>query len=175
MARRWRRGFGTDSSEDLRRLDRVVRDLEALGVEPGVEIEIVRALLRGRRTVPELVETIYDLDHSSEDFHAHYMRVWRSVRELEARGIVSAPILGRDKAYRLTGHGLGLLLGISQGKRSTRTGIFSRPDVCLFALAFALGALYSADPGRFSPLLLVFVFVLGVSTCRILVSLRGVW
>jgi len=97
------------------------------------------------------------------------------MRELEARGIVSAPILGRDKPYRLTEHGLGLLLGVLQGRRRIRAGVFPRSDLSLFAATFVLGALYCLYPERLPAVLLIFVFLLGFSTSRILISLRGVW
>ena len=153
----------------------MVQDLKILGVKPGVEIEIVRALLRGRRTVPELVEMIFNIDNSSAEFHAYYMRIWRSVRELEAKGLVSGPILGRDKAYRLTGYGLGVLLGLISKGEDRPKGIFLEVEIALFVLTFAIGILMVLVPVGTNLMGAFFVFMLGASTSRIFSALWGVW
>lgn len=144
-------------------------------MEPGIGMEVVRLLLRGRRTVPELVEAIYGVDRTSMEFHAYYMRVWRSIRELEAMGLVSAPLLGRDKGYRLTPHGLRVLLGlVAKGERRS-SRVFSDADLACFAVTLGVGFLAGFVP--LSPTLLgaAFIFLLGASTSRIASALGEVW
>ena len=106
-----------DRDDTLRRLDRIVGGIDELGLRSSMEAEVVRQLLRGRRTISEIVQLVFGQDPSSPGFHSSYVRVWRAVRELEAKGLVSAPLLGREKPYHLTGHGLGLILRILGDQR----------------------------------------------------------
>jgi len=137
-------------------------------------VEVLRQLLRGRRTISELVQLLFAVGPSSLDFHPYYVRTWRAVRELEARGLVSAPLLGKDKAYRLTQHGLGALLSLSEDRDKQGLGILSRTDHVVFASTIILGAAtyILSRPGGLTAF---FVFMLGVSTCRLISRLRSVW
>jgi hypothetical protein len=119
-------GWGfLDRDDTLRRLDRIVGGIHELGLRSSMEVEVVRQLLRGRRTISEIVQLVFGQDPSSPEFHSYYVRVWRAVRELEAKGLVSAPLLGREKPYHLTGHGLGVILRISGGQRQVPWGHLS--------------------------------------------------
>ena len=51
-------------------------ELGTLGLQAGLQTELVRSLLKGSRTIPEMVELLFGVGRSSTDFHAHYMRVW---------------------------------------------------------------------------------------------------
>ena len=159
---------------DVSGLDTTLRGIESLGLRPGLEMEVFRYLLKGRRTISELVELIYGAGPSSSEFHSYYVKTWRAIRELEARGLISAPLLGKDKVYHITSHGLGVLLQISEDKDKSRPGILSWTDYVVFASTIILGiAAYSLD--RPDILSTVFVFSLGLSTSRLLSRLRGVW
>jgi len=164
---------GLPASSDYDRLEGILRNVESLGLTPGLESEVFRHLVRGRRTIPELVELAFGADPSSTDYHTYYVRTWRAVRELESRGLVSAPLLGKDKAYRLTKHGLAVLLRLSENRKATR-GILSMMDYALFASTMVLGAVayLIARPGELTT---VFVFMLGVSTCRLVLRVKEVW
>jgi len=155
-------------------LDRILRDIESLGLRPGLEVEVFRHLLRGRRTTSELVELIFGVDPSSSAFHSYYVRTWRAIRELEARGLISAPLLGKDKAYHLTKHGLGVLLGISGARNEISPAILCLTDYTIFASTIFLGVLayFLGSPGEVA---VIFVFLLGVSTSRLISKLRDVW
>lgn len=135
----------------------------------------MRQLLRGRRTISELAELIFTTEPSSSDFHSCYVRAWRAVRELEAKGLVSTPVLGKDKAYRLTRHGLGVLMDISENHERIYHGIFSLWDAVLFTSTIGAGSVSYLLSGSSPFVMTVFVFLLGASTCKILISLRGVW
>ena len=155
--------------DGLMSVDRIFKNLASLGLRE-VEIEIFRHLLRGRRSVPELVELIFSTDRGSEHFHSQYMKLWRAIREMEARGLVSAPILGRDKSYHLTRHGYAVLGSMGQLDSS---GVLSRTDLLLFSLTVLIGLLALVRPVDF--LVFSFFSLLGATSYRILMGLGSVW
>jgi len=156
------------------KLEGILRNVESLGLRPGLEAEVFRQLVRGRRTISELVELVFGAGPSSPGFHAYYVRTWRAVRGMESRGLVSAPLLGKDKVYRLTTHGLRALLNLSEDTGRYRQGILSRTDYALFAATVVLGVMtyLLSRPGDLAT---IFVFMLGASTCRLMQRIRSVW
>jgi len=158
---------------DTERLEDVIKGIGRLGIGSEIQIEILRQLLRGRRTTSELVELIYGVKTPSPDFHTCYVKVWRGVRELEARGLVSAPVLGRDKTYRVTKNGLGVLLDISESRTLVYRGTLTRWDIILYASTFLMGGFTLLQPSWV--LSLVFVFLLGASSCKIIIRTKELW
>jgi hypothetical protein len=102
-----------DKVRDLQ--EKVLADVRKLRkIDLGIlEAEILGSLIDGRKNISELVEHIYGISPSGEGYNASRLRVRRALRHLEKRGIVSTQILGRDKPYRITQHGIGVLANIS--------------------------------------------------------------
>jgi hypothetical protein len=78
-----------------------------------LETEVLDHLLRGRRTGVELVDHIYGLHRGDPDFNASHLKIRRSLRNLEDRGIVSTNLFGREKPYHITRHGISVLASIA--------------------------------------------------------------
>lgn len=104
--------IGHDSDENHRR--RVVVDARSLRkLQLSVlETEILDGLINGRKNAVELVEHIYGMKWDDPGHNAVYLKVCRGLRALERRGLVSTRLFGRDKPYRITPHGLGVLANI---------------------------------------------------------------
>jgi len=164
-----------EMDDELKRLDGIVRDIQGLGLTSPIQTEVVRQLLRGRATISELTQIIFGVEPASQEFHPYYVRTWRAVRELEARGLVSAPLLGKDKAHRVTKHGLGVLLKISEKPARVYRRMVTRWDATLFASTILAGTLSYLLARPSSVLTPLFIFLLGASTCKMLTRLGEVW
>ena len=102
-----------------------------------LQAEILAYLVDGRRTVSELCQMIYGVDLADPSFEMYYARVRRAARDLKLRGLISTPLLGRQKPYRLTNHGILQMasLGDALEKRPRLVGI---NDILIFFSAAAL-------------------------------------
>ncbi len=155
-------------------LERLVRGIHSLGLKSGVQSEVLVHLLKGRRTITELVRLMFAVEPSCPQFHSYYVRVWRAVRELEARGMVSAPLFGKDKPYRLTRRGVEILLSAYQTRGEAPPRVVGAIDSLIFAATIALGISCYLLPGDiWMPT--AFTFLLGVSSCRLATRLWSVW
>lgn len=96
-----------------------VRKLRRIDLDM-MQAEIVGHLLEGRRTATELVLEIYQVEPGQPDYQARYAALRRSLKDLESRGLVATNLLGRDKPYRLTRHGIAVLCSIVPGEDRPR-------------------------------------------------------
>ena len=108
----------------VRKLRRI--DLDIL------QIEIISHLMEGKRTATELVMEIYMIEPGQPDYQARYATVRRSLKDLEARGYASTNLLGRDKPYRLTRHGIAVICSIVPGDEGAR--VAGRADLAILGL-----------------------------------------
>jgi hypothetical protein len=94
---------GNDNIENLKgRVKDGMTKLKGLEIGDELAVEVLAQLVDGKKTVAEIVETVYGLRNSDQGYLPIYARVWRQVRQLESRGLVSTRVFGRDKPYRLT-------------------------------------------------------------------------
>jgi hypothetical protein len=167
-------GLHTDVEKGVSR----VRGLE-LGDQ--VAVEVLTQLVEGRKTVTEIVEGVYGLRRSDEGFSSCFTKVRRATKRLESSGLVSTGIFGRDKPYRLTDLAIINLARIGGGREQIR--VLPRIDLLTYAATAAfslpvaslgLGWLQMFDSG----VIVVFgcfFYLLGVSTVRIVQTLRKVF
>jgi hypothetical protein len=78
-----------------------------------LEAEILNHLIEGRKTAVELVDGIFAQRRGDPGYHASYLKLLRSLRRLERSGLASTRLLGRDKPYRVTRHGIAVLASIA--------------------------------------------------------------
>ncbi len=145
------------------------------------QVEIARELIRGRRTVAELVTSLYGLKAGDPGYKTHYSQVHKELRQMGSRGLVSRRPLGRDKPYRLTQMAIARLTMIGGVKPAFETRALPKLDVLLYALGFGLGVVgvWLANTPNSSRTLvmalsLVLVFVGGMAFTRLLQTLRRV-
>lgn len=144
----------------------------------STQVEIVRELLYGRRTIAELAEAIYHISQGDSAYSTQYSRIRKEMRELESKGLVTRRLFGRDKPYRLTRLAVQRLAPI--GEPDQETALVSRWDLALFLGVMIIGLsgaglLWTLDtPTPHRPLSYIFVFSGGVAFCRFLQILRKV-
>jgi hypothetical protein len=149
------------------RLASSVRDLRQIHVESVLEAQILSHLVTGRRTIPELIELLYGVGHENPNHNSYYMKVRRSLQGLSARGYVSCPLFGKNRAYRLTQHAVANLANIGGEERDRIVRLVPLRDVFLYAFTTTIGAVsfsMGVDVGFEAWMYLVFAFLLGVST-----------
>ncbi len=178
-------GFdGSDSDEvALRLADDWVHSIKKfrelrLGM---LEVEVLARLVDGRRTVNELVLEIYGTWKDRSGFVADYNRVRRALKNLERRGLVSAPLLSKEKLYRLTQYGVASLTRIG-GTQWSNPRIIPVKDRVLYVCSIALAvAAVIVSRGEILPdpmhsyLAGVFLISVGGSLVRMLETLRRVF
>jgi hypothetical protein len=67
---------------------------------PELAVEIPAQLAEGRKTAAKIVEGVYGLQNPDEGFISAYGRVWREIRRLQSKGLVSTGILGPEQALQ---------------------------------------------------------------------------
>ena len=145
----------------------------------SAQVEIVRELLYGRRTVAELTEAIYHTRQGDAGYSTQYSRIRKELRELESKGLVVRRLFGRDKPYKLTQLAVQRLAPIGEHTEGG-PGLVSKWDLALFLGVMVLGLsglgsiwiLNAPTPNQ--PLSFTFVFLGGVAFCRFLQILRKV-
>ncbi len=152
------------------------RKMRSLDLEP-LQIEIIRELVDGKRTLAELAETFYGVRRSNGSFTAHYSKLRRAMADLEKTGFaVSVGLFGRGKPYRLTHYGVARIASISPGVK--RPDLLSHIDMLFYALAPVTASLclfLSATGGPpFLASLASFFFTLGITVTRSIQILRKV-
>jgi DNA-binding PadR family transcriptional regulator len=114
-----------------------VRKLRSIDLNM-LQIEIIDRLMDGRRTATELVVEIHEIERSQKEYEARYVAIRRELKDLERRGYVSTEMLGRDKPYRLTRHGIAVLSSILP--EAERPRILYRSETALLAATVVAGA-----------------------------------
>jgi hypothetical protein len=145
-----------------------------------LEVEVLARLVDGRRTNNELVLEIYGTGKDRSDFTADYNRVRRALKNLERKGLVSTPLLSKEKPYRLTQHGIASLTRIG-GTKWPKPRIIPVKDRVLYAssIIFAV-ATVAVSRGEVlshpfdSILASVFLVTVGGSLVRMLETIRRV-
>jgi len=132
-------GDGEADEVAIRLADDLVHSIkEFRGLKLGMlEVEVLARLVDGRRTSNELVLEIYGTGRDRSGFIADYNRVRRALKNLERRGLVSAPILSKEKPYRLTQHGIASLTRIG-GTKWPSPMIIPLKDRALYLCSIAL-------------------------------------
>ena len=131
-------------ADDLLHSIKQFRELE-LGM---LEAEVLARLIDGRRTSNELVLEIFGTARERSGFIADYNRVRRALKNLERRGFVSAPLLSKEKAYRLTRHGVACLTRIG-GVEWPSPRVIPTRDRVLYAgsLLLAVATVFASRSG----------------------------
>ncbi len=141
-----------------------------------LQAEIIDRLIDGRRNATELVLEIFASRPGDEGFEAYYSRMRRDLRDLERRGYASTGLFGRDKPYRVTPHGVAVLLtmipdmGEAKLIRPKQIAIFSSTTLAGIILWLSRGA---SDP-VYTMVLGTFFTLLGVSITSFAGILRRV-
>ena len=138
-----------------------------------VQVQIVRELLNGRRTVAELVEALFELKQGDEGYLAHYYQIDKELRLMGSKGLVSRRLFGRDKPYALTQHAVARLTMIRGVKGRSSSKVVPRRDLLLYASVMVLGMigawLATGSLGSGTPLLAIaflFMFAGGAAFAR---------
>jgi hypothetical protein len=158
------------------------KTLKDLDLVSELQTEVLRHLVDGPRTVPELVSLIYGMGRQDSEFQTYYMRVKRSIRKLENKALVSTKILGRDKPYRLTRYAVENLYYVGRPHLSPEA-LLSRIDTAIYAATLIIGSstllLTWASPPAPAPTWIIvssgaFTYLLGLATSRIMRSMRRI-
>ncbi len=173
---------GPKNIEDLQnKVKEGITKLKGLEIGDELAVEIMAQLVEGKKTPAEIVERVYGLQNPDEGFISSYGRVWREIRRLEAKGLVSRKLFGKDKPYRLTQLAIINLARI--GGEEQQRSVIPRIDLVPYlgtvgtAVTAALqgqGLLQLPQQGTQVLLVLLCLFV-GVSFCRLLESIRRVY
>jgi hypothetical protein len=138
-----------------------------------VQVQIVRELLNGRRTVAELAEALFGLRQGDEGYLAQYYQIDKELRLMGSRGLVSRRPFGRDKPYALTQHAVARLTMMGSVKRSLPPKAVSVGDLALYGLVMVLGVVgawfATGGLGTDVPILVIafaFMFAGGAAFCR---------
>ncbi len=139
------------------------------------QVQIVRELLGGRRTVTELVESLYGLSQDDPGFSTHYSQVQKELRELGSKGFVSRRPFGRNKPYRLTQLAVAKLTMIDGVRRGYASRVVPGIDLVLYVVVLIVGSAGAWLAVRWETPFLVmafaFVFLGGMAFCRFVEAL----
>jgi len=102
-----------------------------------LEAEVLIRLMDGKRTAAELVDDIYGQRRGEVGYEASRKRTQRALKNLERRGFVSTRILGRDRPYRMTKHGIAVLASIALEEVIPNT--ISLAHIGVFTITILLG------------------------------------
>ena len=172
----------SESVDDLyRRVQKGVSRLKGLEIEDVVSVEILVQLLECKMTVSEIVERIYGVTSSDEGFKSSYGKVWRQIRQLESKGLVSRKVFGRDKPYRLTDLAVTNLARI--GGEEKQLSLIPKTDLSAYLATVALAVLVALQAvgwlqlGEITTIVLFpsFCFILGISFYGALRMIRRVF
>ena len=151
-------------------LSRTVRKLAHLSLSP-VQTEVLKELMNGNRTMAELTLVIFNSRYTDERFEAYHSRTKRAVKSLEKQGLVAKRrLLGRDKPYGLTHHGMARIVSIIPDLKEP--AVIQRLDLVLFPATCLIGiaALYTLDRVTTN----VFSLLLGITLVRAIGILRRI-
>jgi hypothetical protein len=164
-----------DLREARRKSKKMVRELSGLQVNTTLEAQLINELMEGRRTGPELVKLVFNVDRSNPEFHTYYMRVRRAISSLESKGYVVSRLFGRDKPYRLTRYAVEQLASLGGG----RERLLPKHDLVLYFVTLAMGIISWLVFEEIVPLegsvpyiYGSFLFLLGSTATRILMICR---
>ena len=157
-----------DLRDSVRKSVRILGDLEP---RSELQLAIVNSLLDGPRTAAELTRLV--LGEEPQDFDARYMRITRALALLESKGYVSRRILGKPKPYRLTSYALEKLGSLAAGDLSP-VRLVKLWDIALYAITLMLASAAALLPTDSFWIPLLFVYLGGISTCRMIQTLRRV-
>jgi len=154
------------------------KDLKRISITSVLEAEILTYLVEGRRTVGELTDQIFGLKRMDPSYHTYYMKVRRTIRDLQRKGYVATNLFGKEKPYRLTPHAVAAMMDV--GDRSPR--VIPMPDRVIYGGTVGLGLanILLAGFSRFlsRPYMILvytmFVFLTGYSFSRLTVAFRKV-
>jgi len=153
-----------------------LRNLREVELSPN-ELNVLEELLKGRRTIPELVLLMYGKGIEDAEYRTYYMRVRRAVARLESKGMISTRLFGKKKPYKLSRHAIERLLAIGEGNERR---VAPRLDYVVYGLTLALClATLSVSRHVYYPAVVLglaggsLVFV-GISLCRVLETIRRV-
>jgi len=173
-----------DTSEKLRSLKnqvaRSVSEMARSELKDLLETEILLELLKGQRTVNELVEAIYHLGSNHPGYRTYYSRVSRSLGDMRSRGWVSRQLLGKEKPYRITALAVARISAIDGVGAPVK--LFSRGDILLYSLSIFLGVSSSflaivveSSTGNWFPVIFsLFLFTSGGAIVRFYETIRSV-
>jgi DNA-binding PadR family transcriptional regulator len=173
---------GSENIEDLhQRVKKGVSKLRGLEIEDELALELLAQLVEGKKTAAELVERAYGITSSDAGYKSSYGKVWRVIRRLESKGLISRKIFGKDKPYRLTELAVTNLARIG-GEERQQLSILPRIDIALY-LATTISVLPTAFLARgwiqlTNPATVAlfgsFCVLLGFSLCRFIQALRRI-
>ena len=149
---------------------RTTRKLVHLKLTP-VQAEVLGELMNGNRTMSELTLTIYNMRYTDEKFEAYHSRIKRAVKKLERNGLISKKrLLGRNKPYGLTHHGMAKIVAITP--EIGNPVVVHKWDILLFPAVILAGAfaLYSLNPAATN----IFSLLLEASIVRSIMIMRRI-
>lgn len=169
----------SDSLSELQRnMRRATEELAKAEMSNIRQVQIVRELLNGRRTVTELVESLYGLSQDEPGFSTHYSQVQKELRELGSKGFVSRRPFGRNKPYRLTQLAVARLTMMDGVKKGYASRVIPGIDLVLYAGVLVVGSAGAWIAVNWeTPFLIMaftFVFLGGVAFCRFAEAMRRV-
>lgn len=133
-----------------------------------LQAEMIDRLIDGRRTATELVWEIFVSRPGDEGFEAYYSKVRRDLRDLERRGYASTGLFGRDKPYRLTSHGIAVILSVVPDIGEVR--LIQRKELASFSVTASAGIILWIVRGATDP---AYTIVLGTFFTSLGVSLTA--
>jgi hypothetical protein len=175
----------SEGAKGIDQLQRRVREgvskLKGLDMGDELVVEILGQLVQGKKTLTEITESVYGLTRSDDGYQSSYSKVTREIRRLESKGLVSRRLFGKDKPYRLTQHAVINLARI--GGEGEQLSLVTKNDLVLYVGTLAMGvpvavqALNLAQIGEIVTVMLFpcFCFLLGLSCCRVLQTIRSVF
>jgi len=152
-----------------KRLKKSVHLLGELELADEMQVAIIEALLSGEMTVAELSERILGSDY---EYHAGYMRIRRALEPLESKGIVSRAVLGKPKPYRLTIYGKEKLSSLATGE--SLPSLITYWDIALYVATLSMATASALGVSEGSWLPVAWIYLAGMSTVRLVHSLRRV-
>jgi hypothetical protein len=169
--------MGQEKAEDL--VDELMtstRQIGSLDLSP-LQIEIVRELMDGKRTLTEIALKIYGVRYGDASYEAVYSRLRRAVAGLEKTGIVSrSGLFGRGKPYHLTQFGVACLAKIAPGMEKPRIMTFLDQLILGLILPLALISYYLSETGgqAYIASIAILFFFIGVGVSRSIQIMRRV-
>ena len=153
------------------------RDLKGIQIETVAEAQILGDLMNGRRTIPELMESLYGVSYNDSGYASAYMKIRRSLQSLSSKGYVSRPLFGKGRPYRLTKFAIAKLTNIGGASGEGRVVLVSRGDAALYVATSILGGisvLLGVDVALEASAYIVFAFLSGVSVANAIRTVRRV-
>jgi hypothetical protein len=143
-----------------------------------LETAVLENLAERRKTTEELVELIYLVTKEQESYPTYYMRVRRAAKKLQSRGLISAPLFGQTKPYRMTKHASEKLMAI--GTRRENIPMIPTRDWALYILLAAVTGLTWVTTRMETSQNIVFslsvamIFLAGFASSRVVDTVRRV-